>query len=442
MFISFRSWDRRLLLASCLFLIATSTAWGQGTTTPPVPDGDFVPVDKPAPAKGQAPLIPASAFAMPDVPDDWNKKTTYDGRALSTRFSFVTLVDYSAFSQDADSVSQVGKQMDQWDLRTQRLASSGQLKFAHPVDYFVSLEIKGQDHVQSGSSAIGFTDWYIGTALGRIAKIKYGKIKEPFVYEMVGDAANLPQQERMLSPFFVSRGTGVRAENTFAKDRMKWSLGWFNGWWVDGEPFKKTANDVAGRLTGLPYRSTTGDSYLHLGVSVRYVGDSDDQLRFRGRPESNTAAYYVDTGTIAAGHAIETGVEVLWTRGPFSITSDYAGARVDSPATGDPRFWGAYATVSYVLTGEHRPYATDVGYARRILPQYHWGAWEIVGRYSYVDLDDAQVPGGKMDKTTAGLNWWATRRWKFGVDYGMTDLDRFDVRGRTKAVHTRVQWIY
>ena len=29
---------------------------------------------------------------------------------------------------------------------------------------------------------------------------------------MVGDAANLQQQERILSPFFVSRGTGVRSQ--------------------------------------------------------------------------------------------------------------------------------------------------------------------------------------------------------------------------------------
>ncbi len=46
-----------------------------------------------------------------------------------------------------------------------------------------------------------------------------------------------------------------------------------------------------------------------------------------------------------------------------------------------------------------------------------------------------------MTKGTLGLNWWATRRWKFGFDYGVTDLDRFDSHGRTNSFHTRMQWV-
>jgi phosphate-selective porin OprO/OprP len=115
---------------------------------------------------------------------------------------------------------------------------------------------------------------------------------------------------------------------------------------------------------------------------------------------------------------------------------------VDAPATGDPRFWGASLTASYVLTGEHRPYSPYVAYARRVLPQSRWGAWEIFARYSHVDLDDAGVHGGTMSKGALGVNWWATRRWKVGVDYGLTDLGRFATHGTTNSIHTRIQWIY
>ena len=37
---------------------------------------------------------------------------------------------------------------------------------------------------------------------------------------------------------------------------------------------------------------------------------------------------------------------------------------------------------------------------------------------------------------------WATRRWKFGFDYGVTDLNRFDTQGTTNSLHTRIQWVY
>jgi hypothetical protein len=99
--------------------------------------------------------------------------------------------------------------------RPVRPSTAFAMPFAHPVDYFISLEVKGQDHVQSDSdSKIGFTDWYFATSLGRFGEIRFGKVKEPFVYEVVGDAANLQQQERILTPAFIpTRNIGLRARD-------------------------------------------------------------------------------------------------------------------------------------------------------------------------------------------------------------------------------------
>ena len=47
------------------------------------------------------------------------------------------------------------------------------------------------------------------TVTVQLGTLTLGKIKEPFVYEMVGDAANLPHHERLMSPFFRSRNDGV-----------------------------------------------------------------------------------------------------------------------------------------------------------------------------------------------------------------------------------------
>ena len=77
-----------------------------------------------------------------------------------------------------------------------------------------------------------------------------------------------------------------------------------------------------------------------------------------------------------------------------------------------------------------------------MLPQGRIGAWEIFGRYSHLDIDDQLVTGGIMEKGTLGLSWWATRRWKIGFDYGLTDLNRAGVHGVTNSLHTRVQWVY
>lgn len=49
-------------------------------------------------------------------------------------------------------------------------------------------------------------------------------------------------------------------------------------------------------------------------------------------------------------------------------------------------------------TGGHRPYDRKVGYARRIIPERRWGAWEVVARYSQLDLNDRSVSGGILHK--------------------------------------------
>ena len=153
-------------------------------------------------------------------------------------------------------------------------------------------------------------------------------------------------------------------------------------------------------------------------------------------------SYYVDTGDLPANHSRELGLEALVGHGPFLLSSEYVHAWVDSSEHGDPQFRGGYVTASYVLTGEHRPYDRKVGYARRVMPESRWGSWEVFGRYSHIDLDDQLVHGGVMDKGALGINWWATRRWKLGFDYGLTGLDRDGVHGVTNAFHTRIQWIY
>jgi len=402
----------------------------------PTPDTDYVSVPQ-APSR-----IPASGFLMPDLPDDSSRFTSYDGRFLSTSVSLVPLVDYDAFVQDDDSKAQVGEQKDQWDLRTLRLMFRGRMKFRHPVDYFISVEVKGKDHVQNEDSKVGFTDFEFSTGLGKLGRFKYGKVKEPFVYEMVGDAANLQQQERALSPFFASRGIGFRLTNSFAADAATWSVGWFNDWWVEDQSFKVSGNNLVGRVTWVPYWTDEGATYVHLGLDGRYVGQDEGTLRFRGRPESNVTDYYVDSGSLAADHADELALESAWNRGPLFMTAEYAQAWVDAAASGTPQFWGGSVVVSYVLTGEHRPYDRTLGYARRILPQHVIGAFEVVGRYSHVDIDDGLARGGVFDRGTAGINWWATRRWKIGFDYGLIELDRGGRSGITHAFHTRFQWVY
>jgi phosphate-selective porin OprO/OprP len=128
--------------------------------------------------------------------------------------------------------------------------------------------------------------------------------------------------------------------------------------------------------------------------------------------------------------------------GPVQFAGEYVVADVDAPERGNPRFDGWYVTASWVLTGEARPYDRNVGYARRVIPKGRWGAPEIALRYARVDLNDEGIVGGAFERVDAGLNWWATTRWKAGVVWGRVWLDRLGTEGRTDTLLTRLQWVY
>ncbi|MGE5197995.1 MAG: OprO/OprP family phosphate-selective porin [Rhodospirillaceae bacterium] len=400
---------------------------------------DEAKVAPPAGAHEAAPL-PAMSFAFPDLPSDFADKTTLRWKGFILRTDLALIVDYNAFAQDAASLSQVGEQQNQWEARAARLMLNG--KVGHYVTYLAAAEYKGFETDPETTWQI--TDLSITVPLGGPAtKLTVGKTKETFAYEMVGDAANLPQQERVLNPFFVTRNVGAKVTHVFGRlHRMTASAGVFNDWFATGDRLADIGTDVTARVTGLLWDQDSGRRFLHLGVAGRYYGADGNTLRYKGRPESNVTDYYVDTANLAGDHAWHVGLEALWNHGPYSVLSEYVHASVASAASGNPGFWGAYVTGSWVLTGETRAYDRTVGYARRVQPAGRWGALELVARFSHVGLDDGVVRGGTFDKTYVAMNWWATRRWKLGAGWGHTWLDRFGTTGVTDSLQLRWQWVY
>jgi len=362
------------------------------------------------------------------------------GRRASLRAGIAVLYDYTFFAQDSASVSQVGRQQNTADLRAGRLILLGQLKFRRPWTYFVSLDYN--EHHGDDDRSFDVLDLNLRIPLWGTTSVTIGKGKEPFVFEMSSVAATLPQQERILSPFFINRNVGVRLSGTARRGRLTWSAGWFNDWLDKGQSFGAAATDFVARVTTLPVLSRDGARYLHLAVSARYRTDQAGMLRLKGRPESNVASYYVDTGDFAGKSVTALGFEALWNRGPLVVAGELTPALTDAPSVGNPTFFGWNVVAGYVLTGEHRPYNRTFGYTGSIVPRRRIGAWEVVARYSRVDLTDASVSGGDMSKWYLGLNWWATPQWKFGAGIGPANLTNGGIRGHTTLALLRSQWTW
>ena len=395
------------------------------------------------PATGIAvPPLPQGGFRLPDVPDAVLEQIHQDSRFVSLRIGLAPMFDYTFFTQDARSLAQVGAQPDQFEVRSGRVMARGEIRTPRAISYLISFEYKGFDR-DPGDPNWAFTDVNFTIPISaRVGSLTFGKTKEPFSYEMVGDAANLPQSERVLSPFFKSRNIGATLHNTWLGQRATWAIGWYNDWWVAGDAFSESGHDAAARVTAVPIWSDNSSRYLHLGAAVRYYSGDKHQIKYQGRPETNVSDLYLDTGVLAADHAWHSGLELLWADRTYSVVAEYIRADVAATTVPAPSFHGFYVTGSYILRGRVRPYDRRVGYARRPPIGHRWGHVELVGRYSHVDVTDAGVDGGVLDKWTAGVSWWPNRRFRYTVSYGDADLDRQQVTGRTKMTLLRVQWIY
>jgi phosphate-selective porin OprO and OprP len=161
-----------------------------------------------------------------------------------------------------------------------------------------------------------------------------------------------------------------------------------------------------------------GTSFTH---QLRDSVYGDSTVQYRTRPESQlTSDRLVDTGEFSADDVNIINPELAISFGSFAMQSEYFQIFVDANELGSPQFWGFYLYGSYLITGEHRNYDRSGGVFSGITPAHDfrldrsgWGAWELGFRYSYVDLNDGEILGGKENNYTASLNWYLNSQARF-----------------------------
>jgi phosphate-selective porin OprO/OprP len=233
---------------------------------------------------------------------------------------------------------------------------------------------------------------------------------------------------------------------------MTWAAGLFTD--GVGDDFGDATHDfgrVVLRVTGLPI--DTGDPedrdaqrLLHLGLSAHILYASGDSVRYRSRPESHLAPYVIDTGEVAAEGALVACAEAAWVNGPFCLQGEFLHSWVKGHSEQDLSFHGFYASMSWFLTGESRPYNRAKGTFSRVLPHHHlspsrgtWGAWEIAGRFSHTDLNSEYVTGGRVALISAGLNWYLHSHLKWRFDYGTGRVTGRSEEGTFHFFQTRLE---
>jgi phosphate-selective porin OprO/OprP len=183
-------------------------------------------------------------------------------------------------------------------------------------------------------------------------------------------------------------------------------------------------------------------------LGYRWAKANDGSFSFSSKPESFPAqSRAIDTGTFPADHSNLLAPEVYYRRGSWVFGFEYFLHQVESRETSDPFLHGGEILAAYLLTGEIRPYNRQGGHFDRVSPSrpvyadgWGWGAWELVGRFSYTDLDDGVIQGGKFWRITPMVNWHMTDNVRLEFSYGYGVLDRFGLEGGTHFFGTRFQF--
>jgi len=318
------------------------------------------------------------------------------------------------------------------------------------------LRFKADYDVAGGE--VGVKDVYLEVfGIPAVGNVRVGHWVVPVGLDQITSTKNLAFLEGG-SPVALTpgRNSGLMVWNSFAGGRMTAELGAFREVDDVGEGIGSgEGGSIAGRMTGLLVKADDGSRLVHVAVSGVWSDPWGDVQRFRARPELHLSDYIVDTGLLPTESATTVGVELVGILGPAHFQGEYLMASLealeaDSAATRaeDASFAGFCVQAGYYLTGESRAFKGTSFDRTKVTSEFldegGFGAWEVLARYSSLDLndEDAGVLGGKLDDVTLGLNWYMTSYARLMVNYVMATVDDADGDeiGKTNVLGARVQF--
>ena len=353
-----------------------------------------------------------------------------------TRFNGVLNQDLGRINAD-DELDAAFPDLDGGDSELRRL----RLEITSKISDFMTF--RGQFDFSDGLNIQDF--WINFSKIHHADEIKVGHFKEPFSLEALTSSQSTTFMETSLATtaFAPERNLGIQILNTEFYRRMSWACGAFLdiGDLDEDDEYFDAVDSSAGwnltaRITGVPWYEDGGAKLLHLGVSYSHQfrddTDSDSQIRSSTRPESHiTNDKLVDTGKFYADGVDLICLESGLVYRSLSFQAEYFRSMIDSDEEGDPEFWGCYVYGSYFITGESREYVISKGTFTPEMPAHGFrprkkgwgGAWEIALRYSYIDLNDENIAGGKEWNFTAALNWYFMNKHRLMVNYVRADVE-------------------
>ena len=371
----------------------------------------------------------------------WNR---FDGPLTNLVLGGGFLYEYAAFSQDATAKQQMDSAgvtvENAFKVRDFRVLASGKFKFKRVVTWKAGIMFDAPTNT-----------WFMRETGIMVAMPKMhghifvGRTKEAFSLNkiMVGYAGWTMERQMALDVIPIL-ADGIKWLGFLPKQRILWNIGIFHDAISKNQSFSTYARQLSLRVGWLPVERASSNTRVHLAAGYRVGRPEDGKMRLRSRPEATPAPYFIDTGEFLSNQSNHLGGEVYFTHRSFMMGSEFYWHSFKSPETGNPTFRGGDVFASYMLTGEERPY-TKVSSIYGLVPVKRPvfgggpGAWEVLVRFSSLDLTEGTLTGGKFWRITPMVNWYLSKDVRLELVYGYGVLDRFNLKGATQFFQARIQ---
>ena len=325
-------------------------------------------------------------------------------------------------------------------------------------------------------------DSYIDARFDPSFKVRAGKFKSFVGLERLQSGADIKFLERsyVTNAILPNRDFGIAVHGDLLGERLNYAVGLVNGVSDGGNISTGTEFDgrqeVTARLFATPFKNEYSLlNGLGFGVAATYTDSQGERnLNFtdtsaadstrNGLPnyltDGQNVFFRYSSAAVADGQRLRYSPQAHYYRGPVGIIAEYAAVRQDVSLTtgGSPAAGGAGSdtsitpntnkklrheawqiAVSYFLTGEDASF-------RGVRPKQDfdfgtgWGAWELVARYSEINLDEdtfkdptgTSFTGAYADLSTSaksarswtgGVNWYLNQNTRVALNYSHTTFD-------------------
>lgn len=296
-----------------------------------------------------------------------------------------------------------------------------------------------------GSGASTLVDAFGEFKFAPALKFRGGKFKAPVGLERLqSDAVANFVEIGLPSNLLPNREVGFQLSGDLFKDSLYYAVGIFNGTAdlassTNQDTDNNSDKDLVARVFAHPFKNFGPESLqgFGLGIAGSYGHKEGGTVpTYKSAGQANIFSY---SSTTADGEHVRVSPQAYFYKGSLGLLGEYALSNQKvvrtsgtSPIRGTFANTGWQIAGNYILTGELASYKGFTPRTNFDWPNKTWGAFEVVGRYGQLDIDDSIFDNGFASLSSSvteavefglGLNWYPHKNVRLSLDYLQTEFN-------------------